>query len=80
MSYYFASPCLAVSLLIGMLCQHTSADETRPMGSLVEALNFRDIRGLDRNLAELGEHKAYVLCLQQQSVHWSNVRCRSSLS
>lgn len=60
-SHYIATFSLAISWLMCMFCQQARADETRvPVGSLVETLNFRDIRGLDRNLAELGEHKAYV--------------------
>ena len=50
-----------VAFLACMVCLKTNADDMRPaLGSIVSNLTFRDIRGLDRNLAELGEHKAYV--------------------
>ncbi len=43
------------------VCSRTLAEDIRPpLGTTISNLTFRDIRGLDRNLAELGEHKAYV--------------------
>jgi len=53
---------LGISVIFaGMVCQESNADDERPpIGSVVSDLTFRDIRGLDRNLAELGQHRAYV--------------------
>jgi len=50
-----------VVILTCIVCPKTNADDIRPpLGATISDLTFRDIRGLDRNLAELGEHKAYV--------------------
>jgi hypothetical protein len=50
-----------IAFLIWMPWSPANAADTRPpVGSKVSDLTFRDIRGLDRNLSELGQHKAYV--------------------
>jgi len=53
---------ITVAIVACTVLPKTNASDARPpLGSIVADLNFRDIRGLDRNLAELGDHNAYVL-------------------
>ena len=53
--------CIGAILACVVDCQEGYTDDMRlPTGSVVPDLKFRDIRGLDRNFTELGQHKAYV--------------------
>jgi len=53
---------LAAILLAAVACtSHAVAEDAKPaIGSIVGDLQFKDIRALDRSLAELGAHKATV--------------------
>ncbi|MBL8815522.1 MAG: redoxin family protein [Planctomyces sp.] len=60
--------CSVLLMLAGLFVSPAeNAAEIPPLGTKVHELRFKDIRGLERSLPELGEAKAYVFVLTSTS-------------
>lgn len=51
----------AAAILMGLVCTLADGADTQgTIGSKIESIKFKDIRGVPRDLLELGPHRAYV--------------------